>query len=572
MIGRAALFLGTVRHLQPGQILTRVSRLAERAWWRVAKPTVRAGNALPRREHVPLWRFDSIDAAAVARAKDVVEGCYTFLNVIRVRPSWSIADVPRLWRFHLHSFEYLQDLAVLAAAGERADAFAAFRERSESWMAAHRFFGGDGWHPYTVSLRIVNWCEAAVAFHSELESDRAFAAGLVDSIAAQARFLSRHLETDVRGNHILENTRALVRASVFFAGPEADRWMEIALRILRREVPEQILSDGGHFERAPGYHLRVMRVLEDTARLLRANALPELWLDEAVERMRRFLDFIVPASGRLPLLKDTVLPGKPIATRGPQTSRWLAESGFAVMRDDACGDHLIADFGRVCPDYLPAHAHADMFSFELTIGGRPMVVDSGVFEYESGEWRQWFRSTAAHNTVSIDHRDQSEMWGSFRVGRRARPRDVVWIDQPDFTAVGGAHDAYAPLAHARWIVAVKQARLWIVVDRVMGPRGHVARSFLHLHPGAVLPGFASLGASTERLRGWYSEAFGAKGENEIVALTAATPCWFGYVIGAEQVTAAMNAGSDACRIEVAAASSLVELSVTGEGALSLARR
>jgi hypothetical protein len=211
------------------------------------------------------------------------------------------------------------------------------------------------------------------------------------------------------------------------------------------------------------------------------------------------------------------------------------------MRNDAQGDHLIADFGRVCPDYLPAHAHADLFSFELTIGGQPVVVDSGVFEYTAGEWRDWFRSTAAHNTVEIDGRDQSEMWGSFRVGRRARAFGVRWIEGPGFTAITGTHDGYAPLLHTRWIVQVNEARLWFVIDRVTGPAGHTARSRIHLQPDAPFH-FTPFGATAvTESQGWLSERFGEKLPNRVLTLTAPTPCWFGFVVSSSGLSSQLAA-------------------------------
>lgn len=206
------------------------------------------------------------------------------------------------------------------------------------------------------------------------------------------------------------------------------------------------------------------------------------------------------------------------------------------MRDDARGDHLIADFGRVCPDYLPAHAHADLFSFELTIGGQPVIVDSGVFEYTAGQWRDWFRSTAAHNTVEIDGRDQSEMWGSFRVGRRARPFDVQWTETAAITAITGTHDGYAPLLHTRWIIHLPEPRLWFIIDRVTGPAGHTARSHIHLSDGPFH--YAPFGTTDIReSSGWLSERFGEKRPNRVITLTAPTPCWFGYVVGSSQPAA-----------------------------------
>jgi uncharacterized heparinase superfamily protein len=552
--------LRTVRHLGANQIATRAMRMAERVWWRIAKTKASTGSAPPRRLSVVgsqlsgMWRLgeepqtpdtrhptplrpredsQTTDNRQPTTASDLIAGRFTFLNETRVDPAWNAPGASHLWRYHLHYFDYLRDLV----AAPRDAAYATFRKLVRSWIDAHRTLGGDAWHPYTISLRVVNWCEAAVFFAPELQAEETFARELYDSIAAQVRFLETHLETDVRGNHLLENARALIRAAAFFEGDEAQRWLNRALPLLQREVPEQVLEDGGHFERTPGYHLRVLQVLEDIAVYL-----PAPLILDAVARMRAFRDAIVPPNGRLPLFKDTVLPEEPVgAGKGP--SRWLEASGYAVMRDDAQGDHLLADFGRVCPDYLPAHAHADLFSFELTIGGQPVIVDSGVFEYTAGQWRDWFRSTAAHNTVEIDGRDQSEMWGSFRVGRRARPFDVQWIEDPGFTAITGTHDGYTPLLHTRWIVHVKEPRLWFIIDRITGPVGHTARSRIHLQPGAPFH-FTPFGATdVTESEGWLSERFGEKRPNRVLTLTASTPCWFGYVVGSSRLSSQLVARS-----------------------------
>jgi uncharacterized heparinase superfamily protein len=551
MIARAGRLFRTVRYLGAGQITTRATRIAERLVWRMTRAKAPVAEPLPLRSHDPLWREIDVDEHALANARAIVAGRFTFLNVTRVQPSWNEPGVVQLWSFMLHYFDYVRDLLVLAKAGDREAAYGTFRTLAQSWIAENRALGGNAWHPYTISLRVVNWCEASCFFSKELARDSDFAHALHGSITAQTRFLAKHLETDVRGNHLLENTRALLRAAAFFEGREPEQWRKIAQKVLERELPEQILADGGHFERSPGYHVRVMDALSDIAQLQppTANRQPPT---------EAFLHAILPSNGRLPLFKDTTLPHAPLPAPPPQPSRWLAASGYAVMRDDARGDHLIADFGNVCPDYLPAHAHADMFSFELTIGGEPVIVDSGVYEYAAGEWRRWFRSTAAHNTVEIDGRDQSEMWGSFRVGRRARPRHVVWQDEPAFTAITGEHDGYAPLVHRRWIVALKGLRVWLVADRVTGPPGHAVRSYVHWRHEAPI---ATFGAEVSAATGWYSERFGEKEQNRVTVLQGSSPAWMGYAIAAEPVS--VVAEGERVVVSSAAGAVTVAFSVSG---------
>src|SRR5262249_28301674 len=89
----------------------------------------------------------------------------------------------------------------------------------------------------------------------------------------------------------------------------------------------------------------------------------------------------------------------------------------AYVRFGSGGDVLFLDVGHPSPRDLPPHAHADLFSIEASVGGVRMLVNSGTGDYERGAWRDYWRSTRAHNTVEVDGVDQSEVWHSFRMAR-----------------------------------------------------------------------------------------------------------------------------------------------------------
>ena len=95
--------------------------------------------------------------------------------------------------------------------------------------------------------------------------------------------------------------------------------------------------------------------------------------------------------------------------------------------------------------YNPGHAHADTLSFELSIHGKRALVNSGISTYEVNKERSWQRGTSAHNTVSIDNKDSSEVWSSFRVARRAKIFDLKVIDKPNQISVSCSHDGYKRL-------------------------------------------------------------------------------------------------------------------------------
>jgi uncharacterized heparinase superfamily protein len=612
----ARRYVQTLRYLSANQIRHRAARAIRR------RSGLHGATALPGLavDHsgpplVPGWSVagqpgpwaDDRDRA-VGMAKAVAAGQFTFLGKTAHLPGaplpWHDPAYSQLWRYQLHYFGYATDLVLWAGEGgaAAAEATRAFVRLASDWIRANPPPAGDGWHPYTVSLRLVNWIHAAQGLPLA-EQAPAFGPTLLRSMTQQARYLARNLEFDVRGNHLLENLRALLACSYYFAGPEPRAWRTTALTHLRTEVAEQVLADGAHFERTPGYHLIVLQVLLEMAVWLeRGGPGAPGWLQDALRRMLDYLVGILPPSGQVPLLKDTAwdivpapesvlaagailfheprwkrsarLPLHPVLLFGevgaaayaswpvnsaPVTSRAYPAGGYYIMRDDARGDHLIFDAGKPCPDYLPAHAHADMLSYELTVGGQRVVVDSGVYEYAAGPWRNYFRSTRAHNTVEIAQTNQSDVWASFRVGRRARPGPTVWRCAETYAIAQCSHDGYqrlpTPVTHRRTLLWL-QDHLWLIADQLLGAGRTQAASHLHLHP-AITPALHD--ANTWRLdgaprplwitsfgggawavhqgeehppQGWYSERFGERHPNAVLTLNATPelPFLFGYVI------------------------------------------
>src|SRR5690606_17828680 len=105
----------------------------------------------------------------------------------------------------------------------------------------------------------------------------------------------------------------------------------------------------------------------------------------------------------------------------------------------------ILDLAALGPDYIPGHAHADTLSFERSLGTERIIVNSGTSTYEPGLLRESQRATSAHSTVEIAGESSSDVWGSFRVGRRARVHGVR-IDQTGQSyVITGSHDGYSRL-------------------------------------------------------------------------------------------------------------------------------
>jgi hypothetical protein len=242
---------------------------------------------------------------------------------------------------------------------------------------------------------------------------------------------------------------------------------------------------------------------------------------------------------------------------------------------------LIVDAGKPCPDYLPAHAQADLLTYELSIDGQRIVVDSGVYEYAAGPWRDYFRSTRAHNTVEVAGENQSEVWSSFRVARRARPGRVFWQESGDSVMLQGEHDGYCRLPvkveHRRTVVWRKQ-HFWLVADELKGKGQTTAASYVHFHPNILLEqvedsvwraqgchtplwltafgqqSHTVVAGQTEPFRqGWYSERFGQLQRNSVLTLRAQgeLPICYGYVISRyKPARVKMTSGADGPQVSI----------------------
>jgi len=455
-LSEPALYFHTLRHLRPIQILARVWHLVHRP-----RADVRPS---PRRRPLSTPYVSPVQAAPTLLAPDT----FRLLNLERrcvTAADWRPADAGQLWRYHLHYFDDLNARDSHA----RADWHQRLLER---WVRENPPGVGDGWEPYPVSRRVVNWvkwtaCGSALppVCHS--------------SLAIQARWLCGRLEYQILGNHLLANAKALVHAGLYFEGPEAERWYRRGMDIMRSQLREQVLED-----------------LLDLINLLRAYGRqpPADWY-ENVARMRRWLLVMSHPDGEIAFFNDAAfdVAASPAqleayATRLNLGSPPLPDAPLEVLRESgyvravAGPAYLICDCAEVGPAYLPGHAHADTLSFELSLAGQRVLVNSGVSEYGNQAERQRQRGTAAHNTVIIDGQNSSETWSGFRVARRAHAR-LCDASYNAGATIEACHDGYVRLPgrnrHCRRWVLDRQSLC--IEDRIGGGFRH-AETRLHLHP------------------------------------------------------------------------------------------
>jgi hypothetical protein len=176
------------------------------------------------------------------------------------------------------------------------------------------------------------------------------------------------------------------------------------------------------------------------------------------------------------------------AVMASPASKSFPQGGYHVLRSyDQTGERIMTfDTGPLGYGALAAHGHADALSITLSCYGEPVLIDSGTFLYlGAGHWRDYFRSTSAHNTVSIDNLNQSEIHGPFQWGRKAKANHLDYREDRNFAYLeGSVHGFYkgkSGVLHNRRIGFLKPD-VWIIRDVLQGNGCH---SFaLHFHLGS----------------------------------------------------------------------------------------
>ncbi|MDZ7719649.1 MAG: heparinase II/III family protein [Balneolaceae bacterium] len=334
--------------------------------------------------------------------------------------NWADDSYGQLWNYHLQYADFLKQDNLSAAEKEY------LLLNLYEWLKVGKLKP----EPYPASLRIMN----LLRFLSENKKNIDKETELTDYLYSELHFLENRPEYHLLGNHLMENAFALLMGGIFF---QEEKWANLAKQIFSEQVPEQILSDGGHFERSPMYHLILLfRFLEAIYYLPQDSELHSRFTETA-KKMLGWIDQMSFRNGDLAHFNDSTdhqaHSKKQILEMARQCgiseyrSSSLSDSGYRRFSDGNA--ELLIDACGIKPEYLPGHAHADSLSFILYYGGQPIIIDPGVSTYEANERRNWERSTKAHNTVTFKGQNTADVWGKFRVAKRP---DVKIMEETGF--------------------------------------------------------------------------------------------------------------------------------------------
>ena len=407
-----------------------------------------------------------------------------------------------------------------------------FARHLESWMEQNPPEIGINWlSSLEISFRVMSWIWAFHFFKGAESFTPALFQKALKFLYLQGRHIEKYLSTYYSPNtHLTGEALGLYYLGTQFSFfNRSENWQTTGEEILFAELDRQILEDGVYFEQTTWYqrytadfytHFLILKTLQN------GETTSELQnkLSVKLQKQLDFLMHITRPDGTTPLIGDddggkmlphsrtrcddfrpTLAAGAVLFERGEykfvaehlseeivwllglegvlsfetlktekpkQNSAAFKDGGYFVMRDgwEKTDNFMLIDGGDLGA-MNGGHGHADALSIELAAGGRTLLVDSGTYTYHDPvELRYHFRSTAAHNTLTIDENSSSEQGGKFSWLTKAKTNVEAWISKERFDYFSASHDGYErfaenPARHCREILFLKND-YWIMRDFV----------------------------------------------------------------------------------------------------------
>jgi|GEM_PF-2736975 len=363
---------------------------------------------------------------------ELLENKIVFLNKkieFGEKIDWHLEELnkgTRLWKLNLNYHEFLIDIAKKYLIDRDPKYLNFIVKTIKDWFENNplgtKDYGKDNWNSYAISLRLVSWIKVLYIIKDNLPKSTLH--DILELLKIQAYFLYDNLEFDILGNHLIKNWKALTWYAVLFNDKRFKRKANI---IFKKYVLPQFSESGMHEELSPMYAGIILEDLLEVFIFERENEK----LGRLIQKQFSCLNFLVSDNQYtffndsvnfngvqpkdLEILYDKIFETHKKTLLNTGHFRFDGFIGFKNAKEQ-----LIFDAGPIVLGNQPGHVQCDALSFEYFRDNQKIFTNSGTFEYNGGSRRAYSRSTEAHNTLKYGGFDQSEIWGSFRVARRAK--------------------------------------------------------------------------------------------------------------------------------------------------------
>jgi len=464
----------------------------------------------------------------------------------------------------------------------------------ESWIDQNPYLIGINWFsPLEMSIRITAWIWAINMIRDSQCLDKKLFSKIMHSIYLQMDYVYHNLSRySSANNHLIGEVSGLV-----FAGSllpflrDADKFKKRGLKILKEEIPKQILEDGVSAEQTPSYLAFVIDFCI-MSYLIAKNDMPSI-VKERLVKAAFFLSELINNKNQIHLMGDSgegkvigfntfeenfssligllmimfneeklksksAFDDKVFWIYGPGArkkynsckagkedykSSIYEVGGYAFLRNPKNKSEMVFDFGPMGYLSIAAHGHADILSITFSAGGVDFLVDPGTYlAHSGGKWRDYFKSTHAHNTIVVDDNNQAKSLGVSIWDSNPRGELIKAELYKKKETVRAKHEAFKKVGvtHIREIINDKVNNKFVIKDFLNSDKKHIYTAFFHLHPDITIKKHS--GNSFELLRegkiinikfsedadvsvvkgkenpilGWYSPKFGFKEKTNVI--------------------------------------------------------
>lgn len=373
----------------------------------------------------------------------------SFINIkveLNKKLDWHRKDLnkgTRLWKLNLHYFEWISETS-------NTDFVNYITDWIENNTIYQKDYWLDSWNSYAISIRTVIWMTELSIRKERISDSKVKLISL--SIQNQLIFLYRNIESDIRGNHIIKNIRALYFGFTFFPALFSEKEKTRINKLLLKELNKQINPDGYHYELTPGYHIQVFEDLYDVYNLLNSGKTKDV-LQRKLRKMGQIVNLLFANDNDVFKIGDTC------PCTHNDRSYYARISKNLGIRNTNFGIHDLYNSGIIIAHYkylkilykyncignksLPAHCHADLHTYEVFYNGNNVITDCGVFEYNSGHHRDIARATKSHNCLTLNDKNQVDLYGAFRSGRWCKSFVNEKVIDGNNTYIKSSHNGYS---------------------------------------------------------------------------------------------------------------------------------
>lgn len=413
-----------------------------------------------------------------------------------------------------------------------------------SWLEQNPFGYGMNWRsPMEQGIRLINWVWAL----DLIEGADALTDDVRDEIRYSLYLhcwdtQRKYSQGSSANNHLIGEVAGVFIAAAYCKGmPNADTWYAEAKQLLAREIVAQTYDSGCSREHTFGYPYFVIQFFLLSglvARRVNDDFSESYWV--RLEKMMEFMGRLVEGGEFVPMIGDAddgyvldlddgqrdyrrILAVGAVLFKRSDFKSWsgsFSEGAWWLLGDEGraqydalkdASDSLLTSIAFTDAGYyllqcgraderisvlfdcaelgygaIAAHGHADALSVVVRAYGADVLVDPGTYDYYTyPQWRDYFRSTRAHNTVAVDGADQSEMQGRFLWGSRANSTLLDWQATEFNSLVVGEHDGYCrldePVVHRRSVALDHRERTIVITDELVGKGAHDVS--IHFHFG-----------------------------------------------------------------------------------------